>query len=68
MDSIIEKESKRARFFAGMVVWQPGELRAELSRGLWYVLDADAQLVLRKKTEGLWEELVGRSERAANTI
>jgi len=68
VDRIIEKEPQQARFFAGMVVWQAGELRAELKRGLWYVLDAKTDLLLKKQTDGLWEELVGRSERKANTI
>jgi putative transcriptional regulator len=67
VDQIIEKEPQQARFFAGMVVWQAGELRTELKRGLWYVLDAKTDLLL-KKPDGLWEELVGRSERKANTI
>ena len=40
----------------------------EIKRGLWYVLDAKADLVLRKSTDGMWEELVGRSERKANSI
>ena len=68
VDRIIETEPQQARFFAGMVVWQAGELRAELKRGLWYVLDAKTDLLLQKQTDGLWEELVGRSERKANTI
>ena len=68
VDHIIEAESDHARFFAGMVLWRPGELNAELKRGMWYVLDADPDLVLKKPTEGLWEELVRRSERKANTI
>ena len=68
VDHIIEDEPDHARFFAGMVLWRPGELSAELRRGLWYVLDADPQVILRKPTDGLWEELVRRSERKANTI
>jgi len=68
VDSVIEKQSTQARFLAGMVLWRPGELRDELKRGLWYVLDAKADLVLRKSTEGMWEEFVGRSERKANSI
>jgi hypothetical protein len=32
------------------------------------VLDAKTDLLLKKQTDGLWEELVGRSERRANTI
>ena len=68
VDSIIEKEPQHARFFAGLVMWRPGELDDELKRGLWYVLEESTDLVMRKPTEGLWEELVGRSERKANTI
>ena len=68
VDSVIEKQAAQARFFAGMVLWRPGELNEELKRGLWYVLDAKSDLALRKPTEGMWEELVGRSERKANTI
>lgn len=67
VDRIIESEPQHARFFAGMVLWKPGELHEEIKRGLWYSLDARSDLVLRK-AEGLWEELVGRSERKANTI
>ena len=67
VDRIIETEPDHARFFAGMVLWKPGELTEEIKRGLWYTLDARTELVLRK-ADGLWEELVGRSERKANTI
>ena len=68
VDRVIEKQSAHARFFAGMVLWRPGELQDELKRGLWYLQDAKADLVLRKQTDGLWEELLGRSERKANAI
>ena len=68
VDRVIEKQPAKARFFAGMVLWRPGELHEEIKKGLWYVNDARADLVLRKPTESLWEELVGRSERKANAI
>jgi putative transcriptional regulator len=68
VDHIIEAESSHARFFAGLVAWRPGELQEELQRGLWYVLESDADLVMRKSTDGLWEELVKRSQLRANTI
>ena len=68
VDRVIEKQPEHARFFAGMVLWRPGELNEELKRGLWYVHDAKADIVLRKSTDGLWEELLGRSERKANSI
>ena len=68
VDRIIETEADHARFFAGLVLWRPGELRSEIKRGFWYVLDADADVVLPKSTEGLWEDLVRRSEQRANSI
>ncbi len=68
VDRIIESESDHARFFLGMVVWRPGQLDDELDRGLWYVDEPEAKLVLRRKTDGLWEELVQRLEARANTI
>jgi putative transcriptional regulator len=61
VDSIIEQDGDRARFIAGLVAWQPGELEDEVKRGFWYVIDADADLVFRKSTDGMWEELVRRS-------
>jgi putative transcriptional regulator len=67
VDRIIESQPQNARFFAGMVLWKPGELAEEVKRGLWYMHDARSEVVL-KKADGLWEEMVGRSERKANTI
>src|SRR5262245_65631975 len=68
VDKVIEAEADHARFYAGMVLWRTGELRNELERGFWYVLDADANLVLKKSMTGMWEELVKRSEQQKNMI
>jgi len=68
VDRIIEKQPQQARFFAGMVLWQPYELQDELKRGLWFVMEPQPDLLLRKNTDNLWEELVSRAERKANTI
>ena len=68
VDRIIESESDRARFFVGLVVWRPGQLDEELKRGLWHVKEPEAKLVLRKKTDGLWDELVRESEVKAEMI
>ena len=69
VDRIIESQPTDARFFAGMVLWQPNELAEEVKRGLWWVLDPQPDLLLqRKATDGLWDDLVGRAERKANTI
>jgi putative transcriptional regulator len=60
VDRIIESEAERARFVAGLVLWQPGELENEIERGAWYVLEPDAETAMRRP-EGLWEELVRTS-------
>jgi putative transcriptional regulator len=67
VDRIIESEPEHTRFVAGLVAWQTGELRSEVEQGAWYVLEPDAALAMRKP-QGLWEELVSRSQRMDKTI
>jgi putative transcriptional regulator len=59
IDEIIRSNAAHAKFLAGLVVWRPGELDAEVRKGAWYVLEPDAGLAMRKP-EGLWEELAHR--------
>ena len=61
VDRIIEKAPAHARFFAGLVAWQPGELDQEVRNGFWYLADPDPELVFRKSYDGLWEEMVRKS-------
>jgi len=68
VDHIIESEADHARFYAGVVLWARGELDAEIARGFWYVDDADVSLVLRKSTDGMWEELVKRLEQRSRGL
>jgi len=68
MDRIIGTESDRARFVQGLVVWQAGELQAEIDRGCWYVLAPDAHLALESPPQGLWEDLVRASVMRENGI
>ena len=63
IDQIIESKPNEARYYVGYVGWRPGELRREIDRGLWSVLDADLDVVFRKDTEGLWEELLQQTKR-----
>jgi putative transcriptional regulator len=63
IDRVIESTPNAARYYVGYVGWRPGELRREIELGLWAVLDADLDVVFRKDTEGLWEELLQRSHR-----
>jgi putative transcriptional regulator len=61
VDHIIEQTPNEARYYVGYVAWRPGELRQEVDRGLWYVLEADPDLVFRKDPARLWEELLRRA-------
>jgi len=63
IDHVIETTPNEARYFVGYVGWRPGELRSEIDRGLWTVINADLEMVFRKDTEGLWEELLQSSKR-----
>jgi|SRR5262245_48336091 len=58
IDRIIEERPNDARYYVGYVGWRPGELRREIDRGLWYVLNADVSTVFRKDTDQVWEELL----------
>jgi len=60
IDRIIRKTPNDARYFAGFVGWAHGELETEVARGLWYVTEPVADLVFRRDTSGMWEELVAR--------
>jgi putative transcriptional regulator len=57
VDRIIEQTPQQARFYAGDVIWRPGELKDELGDGYWHVMDADPDLLFRKDTQALWDEL-----------
>jgi putative transcriptional regulator len=58
VDKIIESTPNDARYFVGYVGWRPGELRQEIDRGLWFVMNPDSDLMFRKDIDTLWEELV----------
>src|SRR5688572_23907886 len=63
IDHVIETTPNDARYFVGYVGWRPGELKSEIDRGLWSVLNADVDTIFRKDTEGLWEELLQSTKR-----
>jgi putative transcriptional regulator len=60
VDRIIEQTPNDARYFAGFVGWQPGELAAELEKGWWYAAEPEKDLVFSKEPDALWEALVQR--------
>jgi putative transcriptional regulator len=56
IDRVIEQRPDAARYYVGVVLWRPGELQAELAKGLWSVHEVQSN-VLRRSTEGLWRDL-----------
>ena len=59
-----DKPLEALRVFMGYAGWAPGQLEAEISRGDWDVVQADARTIFAKKPEAVWPEL---SRRASET-
>ena len=59
VDRVIERTPNDARYFAGFVGWQPGELASEIEAGYWHVTEADPS-VFWQDNHALWEELIVR--------
>ncbi len=55
VEKLMHSPPAQVRFFNGYAGWVPGQLAAELDRGGWYVLNADAETVFRKDMDTLWE-------------
>ncbi len=68
VDRIIRADPGHARFFTGLVIWQPGELEQEIHRGFWYLAKPDASAVLRKPSGELWQEMLDRGRAAAGSV
>ena len=48
LDRVIETEANDARYFAGLMVWRPGELEGEIREGAWRVRPASVDAVFGK--------------------
>lgn len=57
VDDVIHQTPNEARYYVGNVQWRAGELKDELKRGVWNVLNADPEVILTKDPEHLWERL-----------
>ena len=57
VDRVIETTPNDARYFAGLVIWAPGELDEEIRSGAWNVRPASVETVFRANPAGLWKEL-----------
>ena len=61
IDRIIQTTPNEARYFLGMMMWKPGDLEDQVSDSVWEVRPANADMVLRAKSPGLWNSLRGTS-------
>ena len=52
VDRIIETTPNAARYFVGLVTWEPAELENELRQNAWEVHPADAEAVFRPGLPG----------------
>ncbi len=68
VDKVIENDPEHARFLVGAVLWRPGELESEIKRGAWYVEQPDTNIMMRKETKNLWQDLVQRREARRRAI
>ena len=67
---LLQSKHDHYRLYAGFAGWAPGQLEAELEGDGWYVLPAEEDLLFRKDTAGLWQELLreASSPRASRSI
>jgi putative AlgH/UPF0301 family transcriptional regulator len=59
VDRILATRPNDARYYAGLMLWEPDELEKEVGANAWEVRAADADTVLRAKSRGLWNALRG---------
>jgi len=52
------KTQKQFRVYSGYAGWFPGQLNREVSRGDWYIINADADSIFEKDSSGIWQELI----------
>jgi putative transcriptional regulator len=57
LDRVIKTTPNDARYFAGLMVWRPGELDDEVREGAWIVRPASIDAVFGADSAALWKEL-----------
>lgn len=62
VEALVNAPPEALRLYLGYAGWAPGQLRDEIDRGDWWVLEPDPDIVFRKDTKDLWEELAKRAQ------
>jgi putative transcriptional regulator len=65
MKKIVQGETAVAAFraYAGLSSWMPDQLQAEIARGGWFLIKADADTIFSPDTSTMWEDLIRRITR-----
>lgn len=58
---LLARRAGNYRLYGGFSGWAPGQLESEMRRDGWYILPASAELLFRKDTAGMWDELVRKA-------
>jgi putative transcriptional regulator len=61
LEPLLARRAGDYRLYAGFAGWAPGQLQSEMRRDGWYVMPASAELLFRKDTAGMWDELVRKA-------
>ena len=61
IERLVGQRGSQYRLYAGFSGWAPGQLQNEMQRDGWYVMPAASELLFRKDTKGMWEELVRKA-------
>lgn len=56
------RPSKGARIFLGRAQWTEDQLHMEMLRGSWYIVPANAEMVLSREPERVWRVLIERAQ------
>ena len=68
IERLLAERPRQMRIYSGFCGWAPQQLEAEIAAGSWYVLGVNEEIVLRRDTSGLWDELVAKASGARTTI
>ena len=61
IEPLLAQRAGNYRLYRGFSGWAPGQLDSEMQREGWYLLPANTELLFRKDTTGMWDELVRKA-------
>jgi putative transcriptional regulator len=61
IEPLLGQRAGNYRLYRGFSGWAPGQLDSEMQREGWYLLPANTELLFRKDTAGMWQELVRKA-------